>query len=716
MFFFKSLRAKTVATALIPTAVVLVAVAIIALYAYGQVSRDAERVVQGRDSELASITAARLSEALSQHSRVLQSTADDDDVESLEPARLSAALERAQSQLRAFDAGVVVYDSEGVAVWPPPLAAEPQGADFPLPSAFETVQRTLRPAFSNVFEDPISSEHVILVGVPILGTGNEFRGVLAGLSTLRFSPLGETYSEILELTAGHEGFAYLVDGEGRAIYHRDSSQIGKDLTGSEPVMRAIRKDTGALFTKDAAGRKVISGFAPVPGTDWGLITQERWDNVVGPIRDYNTLLLGLLVIGGAASGALIFFAIGRILKPVKDLTRGAQQIAGGDFDHIISAETGDEIQNLAEQFNTMASALKQSYAGLERKVAERTSELRQAEEKYRSIYEHAVEGIFQTTPDGRFLAANPVLADIYGYESPEEMMASVNDIQHELYVEPGLRAEFIRLMEEHGAVSGFQFQAYRKDGSVTWISENARAVRDEGGAVRYYEGYVQDITERRRAEEAVLQQTRELAVLEERNRMAREIHDTLAQGFTGIVLQLEAAEQALDDCPDEVPDHLSRAKNLGRESLQEARRSVWDLLPQALEGRALDDALEDEVHRFDAERQEKATFTVSGDKRRLPPDIQAALLRVCQESLANVRRHASATEVEVVLSFHPEFVSLTVQDNGVGFDVGGANADGGQSGFGLRGMEQRARLLRGTLTVGSQKDKGTLVEVTIPTA
>lgn len=503
MFFFRSLRAKTVATALIPTAVVFVAVAIIALYAYDQVSRDAERVVQGRDSELARITAARLSEALSQHSRVLQSTAADDDVQSLEPARLSAALERSESQLRAFDAGVVVYDSEGVALWPP---GEPQGADFLAPSVFETVQRvqrTLRPVFSNVYLDPRFGEDLILMAVPIVGSANEFEGVLVGLSTLRYSPLGETYSQVMELTAGREGFAYLVDGDGRVIYHRDTSQLGADFTGMAPVMRALRNETGALFMEDSEGRKLISGFAPVPGTDWGLITQERWENVAGPVRDYGTLLLVLLAVGGGASGVLIFFAVGRILKPVKDLTHGAQRIAGGDFDHTISAKTGDEIQGLAEQFNTMAGALKDSYADLERKVAERTSELRQAEEKYRSIYEHAVEGIFQTTPEGRFLAANPVLANVCGYESPQEMMASVNDIQRQLYVEPGRRAEFIRLMEEHGAVSGFQFQAYRKDGSVMWISENARAVRDEGGAVRYYEGYVQDITEHRRAEEAL---------------------------------------------------------------------------------------------------------------------------------------------------------------------------------------------------------------------
>ena len=197
--------------------------------------------------------------------------------------------------------------------------------------------------------------------------------------------------------------------------------------------------------------------------------------------------------------------------------------------------------------------------------------------------------------------------------------------------------------------------------------------------------------------------------------MAREIHDTLAQGFTGIVLQLEAAEQASEGSPAEVPDHLSRAKNLARESLQEARRSVWGLLPQALEERSLDAALEEEVRRFTAVGQEKASFRVSGDRRELPANVQAALLRICQESLTNIRRHARATQVNVDLTFYSEAVCLGVQDNGAGFDLEEVKVTGRQSGFGLTGMEQRTHLLRGTLTVKSRKGEGTLVEARIPT-
>lgn len=139
-------------------------------------------------------------------------------------------------------------------------------------------------------------------------------------------------------------------------------------------------------------------------------------------------------------------------------------------------------------------------AVLERQVAERTEALQRAEEKYRSIFENSVEGIFQSTLDGRFLTANPALACIHGYESPEAMIAAVTDIEHQLYVDPHRRAEFVHLLQEQGIVSEFESQVYRKDGGVIWIAENARAIRDARDTVIGCEGTVTDITERRRAQ------------------------------------------------------------------------------------------------------------------------------------------------------------------------------------------------------------------------
>jgi len=149
-----------------------------------------------------------------------------------------------------------------------------------------------------------------------------------------------------------------------------------------------------------------------------------------------------------------------------------------------------------------------------------------------------VEGIFRTTVSGRYLLANMALARIYGYDSPVELMASIKDIADTLYVEHGRRGEFMRLMQENDTLSGFESRIYRKDGSIIWIAENCRAVRDAQGKLLYYEGTVEDITERKRAEEQIRRATGELsrsreelraqnALMEDNLRTAREIQLTM---------------------------------------------------------------------------------------------------------------------------------------------------------------------------------------------
>jgi PAS domain S-box-containing protein len=137
----------------------------------------------------------------------------------------------------------------------------------------------------------------------------------------------------------------------------------------------------------------------------------------------------------------------------------------------------------------------------ERKQAEEA--LRLAEENYRSIFENALEGIFQSLPEGRFIKVNPAFARMLGYESPQELIETVTDIASQTYFDSPRRAEFLRIMEEQGSVTGFEFQMKRKDGQVIWINESARAVCDEAGNLLYYEGAAEDITERKRMEQVL---------------------------------------------------------------------------------------------------------------------------------------------------------------------------------------------------------------------
>lgn len=138
-----------------------------------------------------------------------------------------------------------------------------------------------------------------------------------------------------------------------------------------------------------------------------------------------------------------------------------------------------------------------------KKLESANKKLEVAEAKYRSIFENAIEGIFQSSTDGRYITANPALARIYGYSFAEEVTTNFTDIEHQLYVDPSRRAEFVRLIEKYGSISEFESQIYRRDGSIVWILEKAYAVRDEQGRILYYEGLIEDITQRKQTEESL---------------------------------------------------------------------------------------------------------------------------------------------------------------------------------------------------------------------
>ena len=258
-------------------------------------------------------------------------------------------------------------------------------------------------------------------------------------------------------------------------------------------------------------------------------------------------------------------------------------------------------------------------------------------------------------------------------------------------------------------------------------------------------------------QQQLLTQAREAGVQDERQRMAREIHDTLAQGLTGIITQLQAAEQAADEQAADEPAgwrrHFDAATRLARESLSEARRSVEALRPESLETARLSEALGEVAGRWSSLHAIPVQVTTTGTARPMSPEAEFALLRTAQEALANVARHARATRVGVTLSYMEHQVALDVRDDGQGFDLeklcaqaAGAqkakNANGhanknrglvglsvgdglrpataskadGSGGFGLVAMRQRIEQLAGTLQVESEPGFGTGISACLPAA
>jgi PAS domain S-box-containing protein len=207
-------------------------------------------------------------------------------------------------------------------------------------------------------------------------------------------------------------------------------------------------------------------------------------------------------------------------------------------------------------------------------------------------------------------------------------------------------------------------------------------------------------------------QSRQAAVVAERNRMARDIHDTLAQGFTGVIVQLEAVEEAMSQgLSAKAAEYVARAGALARESLQEARRSVRALRPQTLEENDLCEALQRLINQMTAGTGVQAVFNVRGQQPELPPEWEDNLLRIGQEVLTNVLRHAQAGKFKAGITFDTAELRLNLSDNGKGFDPGGRH-----QGFGLQGIKERVKAMGGQLSIQSAKGEGTAVSIVLPMA
>ncbi len=378
---------------------------------------------------------------------------------------------------------------------------------------------------------------------------------------------------------------------------------------------------------------------------------------------------------------------------------------------IVSGQIGEDAAVAAMKAGAHDYIMKDNLARLntaierELREAEVRRERRQAEEKYRSIFENAVEGIFQTTADGRFLTANPALARMYGYGSPEELLTTVSNIEDQLYVDPERRAEFNRVVQQHDIVSGFEIQIYRKDGSVMWASVSARAVRNASGELLGYEGTVEDITERKRAEEA-LHEIREA----ERRRIARDLHDEAMQDLAFVLQSLQFAQLTSGDRGQD--DRLGQEIAALRRVVAGLRNAVYDLRLGS-EDRSLLRSLESliELNRQMAPERELELVVEENFSTQLTGAMRTELSRIVQEALVNVRRHSGATWARVTLGHEGDEVWIEIVDNGRGFEPRKS------AGIGLTGMQERVGALGGKLEIWSKPGEGTRVtlRVALPT-
>ncbi len=366
----------------------------------------------------------------------------------------------------------------------------------------------------------------------------------------------------------------------------------------------------------------------------------------------------------------------------------------------------------------VSRALEEKRLGDEKRRAEEA--LRGAERNYREIFENAVEGICQTTPEGRFVTVNPALARMLGYSSPEEVIAAIRNIAEQLYVHPERRAEFLRLVEESGSARGFECQLFRKDRTTIWVSVNTRAVRDDSGKVARCNSTMEDITEIRAAEAALRQYQQELQCLTARlisaqeaesKRLGRELHDAFGQRLAVLGIELDLLRRTPPDSPALLQERLARLGEQVSELAVCFHETSRTLHPATLDDLGLCAALKVECAVFSEQHGIPVKFSARTLPERLPEDISLCLYRVVQESLWNIRKHARARQVRVALRGGDGAIGLAVEDDGCGF---AREAVRGRGGLGLVSMEERVRLVNGSVSIAPRPGGGTRVEVRVP--
>jgi two-component system, NarL family, sensor kinase len=512
---------------------------------------------------------------------------------------------------------------------------------------------------------------------------------------------------------------------------------------------------------------------------------------------------------------------GRDVRPmVHDLLRNPQAYPQGEGENL--CQDGRRVwmawsnQAIFNEQGEVVEILSVGNDTTQRRQAEEA--LQRSEAKFRNIFENSLVGIYRTrTCDGLILNANQRFADLFGFDSPQEMIGIEHTIGY--WVNPSDRQRGIEVMKRDGEVRSYEAQMRKRDGTVFWGLFSSYLNTDDD----YIEGVIADISDRKQAEVALQASEAELrslfsaipdpmcifngegqlicaiqgnpsygelyreeyigktlhqlygreqadeflsyiqqvlrtqqiltveysqwiagreiwfsariapirheqvlwlarditlqkqaeasSILEERNRMAREIHDTLAQSFTGILAQVGAANQVLTDDVEATGAHLNLIKELARTGLTEARRSVVALRPQLLEEGSLQSAL----HRLVAQLRTAVLDTtlyyeIEGAVYALPSEVESNLLRIGQEALTNAIRHAHADEIRVELVYDRDRFCLRVKDNGQGFGVGSIPSS---EGFGLLGMSERAERIGAQLTIRSQPGQGTEMIVTV---
>jgi GAF domain-containing protein/HAMP domain-containing protein len=634
----RGLRTKIIGWSFAPTALVSIAVVALTFYAYQRVTED---LVFERNRELAELMAGQLTAELVDYERRLALVAAQVGSEFW----LTAGKEELQALLNAqwtpeslqvFDGGVLVIDRTGHVVAAQPEHWDVVGQDVAGRAYISQACRSGQAAYSDMVADGVGGAEALAIAVPLLGDAGSGGGPCPAIVGLFRAERGATrtsafYGSVWKLYIGRHKAAYLVDRQGRVIFHPDTFFIGEDWSAGEAVRHVLRGESGALRTRDVEGQEIVAAYAPLPGTGWGLVVEESWATLIGASQRYGRLLLLLLGLGLLLPVLFIVLGMRQIMRPISRLTRAAERVAdaepaglgaalrsGGRPVGEIQVDTGDELQTLAEQFTRMANRLQESYATLEQRVDDRTRELAAlnavAAVVSRSLDLHEIlddalseildsTGIsagaaFRLEQDGcpepagqtlvlmaqrglsdefsRHIAQLPLEASLAGVAAREGRPVACPAAD---YPEGALKRQMIREGLQL-AVSVPLTAKGRMLGAINLATTGPRSISPQELDLLASIGQQVGLA----LENARLyEQAERSAAAAERNRLARELHDAVSQTLFSASLIADVLPRLWKRDPQRGEQSLAQLRQLTRGALAEMRTLLFELRPQALE-------------------------------------------------------------------------------------------------------------------------------------
>jgi nitrate/nitrite-specific signal transduction histidine kinase len=734
------LRSKIVVWTFVPTAIILAAIALVSFYAYGQVTED---LVIERNQELTKILADQLSAELQEYVQTLSII---DTYYEIDPTDFQFQPDRngpSVGWLQPFDGGVLMLNSLGDVAYGSGSRSQLQTFAFSKLDAYRTAVEERRATWSDI--ENVAGQDIIILFVPMIGAQGEVRGALVGMFLIEGGTrtrLSDFYVTIFaKLKIANRENVYVVDRNGRAILHTDTYRIGEDIAGQAIVQRVMEGQVGGIRTHNLQDREIVASFAPVPGTPWSLVTEESWADLTRVSQRYRHLLLVLLGLGGILPVIALTVGVRRITQPIADLIRAAREVAGGNFDQRIQVSSGDELEEMAAQFNVMAAELQESYATLERRVSDRTRELAalnaiaavvsrslDMEEILQNALDMTLEVTAMEAGAALWLRPDDGLPTLVAYRRlPDGLLGHVAQLAqgpdptrsprhterpavHHICEYP------VGPLQQAAKRAGLQLIVTvplmtkgRLLGTLNLVSSQLHSFSDE--ELNLLAGIGQQVG--MAVENAQLyDQAEEAAAAAERSRLARDLHDAVTQTLFSASLIADILPRLWERNPTEAFRRLEQVRQLTRGALAEMRTLLLELRPSVLQEASLDELLQ----QLAAAAAGRTMLQVDLDldhSCEMPIAVKEAFYRIAQESLNNVIKHAGAQHTAIGLRCSQADakmirIAMWISDDGRGFDPKNIPPD--HLGVGI--MRERADGIGADLVLTSVPGTGTRIHVT----